>query len=145
MSATLQDQGVLGSDPGFTQKVRQAMITAALAIASDGLKVLPIDIKRHTLVQQVLNSPDSWKAIFAAAVATDATVSTQAISGLAADGNGNYLTVATVNPVPPDTTPAAVLTQAALQAKVSAQVVKITDASINNAVSSVWNAMFGGQ
>lgn len=131
MAASLQDQGILGSEPVFVQRVRSSMLAAAVAISSDGLST-GINIKRHTLVQNVMTSPDSWKAIFAAAVATDASVGTDALGGLSADGNGNSLVqTTTVNGV--------------TSGNSASQSLKVTDAHINTAVSSMWNAMFGGQ
>lgn len=132
MSApSLSDIGILGVDPVFTQRCRTAMIEACINIASDGLST-GINIKRHAQVQQMMTSPDSWKALVAAAVATDANVGADVIVGATPDAHGNYLVQqATVNGV----TTGNSITQAAL----------VTDAHITNAVSAMFNSFFGGQ
>lgn len=70
---TLNDEQVLSNDTAFVQRVRQSMLLSAINISSDGLST-GINIKRHAQVQQVMNSPDSWKALFAAGVATQSAV-----------------------------------------------------------------------
>lgn len=132
MSApSLSDIGLLGIDPTFTQRCRTVMIEACINIASDGLST-GINIKRHAQVAQMMTSPDSWKALVAAAVATDANVGADVISGASADGHGNYLVQeVTVNGV----TTGNSIDQAA----------KVTDAHITTAVSSMFNSFFGGQ
>lgn len=70
---SLNDEQVLSLNTLFVQRVRQSMIAAAGAISSDGLST-GINIKRHAQVQQIMTSPDSWKGLFAAALATQSGV-----------------------------------------------------------------------
>lgn len=132
MSApSLSDIGLLGSDPTFTQRVRSAMITAAIAISSDGLST-GINVKRHAQVASIMSSPDSWKSMFSAAVATDTNVGADAIVGATPDAHGNYLVQqVTVNGVTTGNS--------------SSQAVLVTDAHITTAVASMFNSFFGGQ
>jgi hypothetical protein len=109
------------------------MITAAIAISSDGLST-GINVKRHAQVASIMNSPDSWKSMFAAAVATDANVGADVIVGASADGNGNFLTQTVTSGSPPVTT-----------GNSASQAVKVTDAHITTAVAAMFNSFFGGQ
>jgi hypothetical protein len=70
---SLNDEGVLSNDGLFVQRVRQSILTQSINISSDGLAT-GINLKRHAQVQQVMDSPDGWKSLFAAAIATQATV-----------------------------------------------------------------------
>lgn len=112
MAASLNDQGLLSTDPGFIQRVRTAVIAAAVAISNEG--AVTNHVLRDGVAVQVLANPDIWKVLFSAAVATDITVSGQATAG------NTVLTASNL------------ATQAAL----------VTDAAINNAVSSMWNSFF---
>lgn len=132
-SPSLSDIGLLGSDPTFTQRVRSAMVTAAIAISSDGLST-GINIKRHAQVQQIMNSPDSWKSLFSAAVATDTNVGADVLVGATPDAHGNYLIQTVTSGTPPVTT-----------GNSASQAVLVTDAHITTAVASMFNSFFGGQ
>ena len=125
---SLNDEAVLSNDTNFYQRVRTSMIAAAIAISSDGLST-GINIKRHAQVQQVMNSPDSWKGLFAAAVATQSGVINLATA------NG---TVA-LTPVVCSGTPVVCTGNADTQEAL------VTDAAINTAVAAAWNSFFGGQ
>jgi hypothetical protein len=117
---SLNDQLVLGSDPTFQGRVREAVISSAINIAADGLSG-GINAERHRQVTDIMNNPDSWKVRFAGAIATQATV-----IGPATTSGTVVLT-----PMPSGN----VVTQGAL----------VTDAVINTAVAAVFNSFFGGQ
>lgn len=73
----LVDQSVLSADTTFQNRVRQAIIAAAIAIASESANIA-WHRQRTTLSKSVMNAPDSYAPLFAKAVATDTTVQTQA-------------------------------------------------------------------
>jgi hypothetical protein len=128
---SLNDQSVLSLDINFVQRVRTATIAAAINISSDGLTT-GINIKRHAQAQSIMNSPDSWKNLFSAAIATQPTV-----IGPATASGTVVLTpmVCTTNSLGVQTCTGNVDTQQAL----------VTDTVINTAVSAVYNSFFGGQ
>lgn len=110
----LLDQAILGNDPTFIQRVRTAIIGAAIAISNEstGTAFHP---QRDSVAVNVLASPDSWKSIFAASVATQTAVINDATQ------NGT-VTLTSTNSAQ----------QAAL----------VLDADINTAVSAIWNSFF---
>lgn len=111
---SLNDKALLSTDVGFQQRVRASVIAAAVSISNEGSGVA-LHTGRDDIAVSALAAPDSWKVLFAASVATDATVAGQATqSGTVVLTTGNLAT------------------QAAL----------VTDAAINNAVSAQWNSFF---
>jgi hypothetical protein len=111
-SPNLSDQQFLAADPTFINRVRQSMITAAIAIKNEGWAVI-FHKEREAFVVKVMNTPEAYKVLFSFGVSTDATVLANATSAGAVP-----LTVAN--------TPA----RAAL----------VLDASIANAISNQFNS-----
>lgn len=109
----LLDQAVLSNDPTFVQRVRTAIIAAAVAISNEG--AVTNHAQRDVIAVNVLTNPDAWKTTFAACVATDA----------------NCIADATQNG-----------TVTLTSGNVSTQSALVTDLHINNAVSSMWNSFF---
>jgi hypothetical protein len=115
---SLSDKAVLGANSVFVQRVQEALLTAAIAVSSDGLTAGAVNQKRHIQAQSIMIGSLAWSLMFAPAVATDATV-------IGAATQGGTVPLTTGNVV--------------------AQQALVTDASIANAVSSMYNAFFGGQ
>jgi hypothetical protein len=114
MPASHNDSYVLSRDPGFQNRVGAALVSACGAIKNEGGGV-PYHRERETFVSQVINSPDTYKLLFANTVATDI----------------NCLNEATENgTVPLDTN------------NVAAQAVKVSDGNIDNAISTQFNSFF---
>jgi len=113
MATSLNDQAVLSTDPGFIQRVRTAIIAAAIAISNEG--AVTLHAQRDTVAVGVVSNPNYWQGVFAAAVATDATASGQATVG------GTVVLTA---------------------ANVAVQAALITDLAITSAVSAQWNSFF---
>jgi hypothetical protein len=113
-SPNYSDQQLLSSDATFQNRVRQSLLTACAAIKSEAVTTA-FHRERETYVQGVMNAADSYKLIFAQAVATNSSVISDA-------------TVAGATPL----TSGNVATQAAL----------VTDPHIDTAVSSLFNAFF---
>jgi hypothetical protein len=105
--ATLQSQYTLSQDATFQQRVRQSLVSAAVAISNEAGSVA-FHGQRVNLAARVLADPGFWSLRFSEGVASDSTVATAAGS-----------------PTP---------NQAS-----------VTDAQINNAVTSQWNAYAGAQ
>lgn len=72
MATTLNDQYLLAHDTTFIQRVAEAIVTAAIAIASEA------ESPRIHLVRKVLLEPARYAGIMAVGVATDTTVASQA-------------------------------------------------------------------
>jgi hypothetical protein len=129
---SLNDQVTIGNDALFIQRVRQALINAAINISSDGLST-GINLKRHAQVQSILNNPDGWKQLFAEAIATQSAVM-------------NPATVTGTVVLKPMICPGGVTTASCTETgNVDTQQALVTDAVINTNVSAVFNAFFGGQ
>jgi hypothetical protein len=127
---SLNDQVVLGNDAIFIQRVRQALVTAAINISSDALST-GINLKRHAQVQAIMNNPDGWKQLFAEAIATQAAVFNPATV------NGTVV----LKPMVCTGIP----TGCTETGNVDTQQALVTDAVINTNVAAVFNAFFGGQ
>lgn len=110
----LLDQAILSNDPTFIQRVRTAMIAAAIAISNEGTGVTNHAL-RDSIAVQALTNPDSMKFIFSAAVATVTAVINDATQ------NGTVTLTA---------------------ANSAQQAALVTDADINTAVASIWNSFF---
>lgn len=119
-AASRNDSAVLSTDATFENRVRESVVATCFNISSEaitglsGTMPIALHLKRANYCQTVLASPDSFKQIFADAVATDANVLADATQGgtvVLTSGPGN------------------VATQAAL----------VTDAHIDTAVSSQFN------
>jgi len=95
---TLQTQYTLSQDATFQQRVRQAIVTAAIAISNEAPNVTGHS-QRAQLAVKVLSDQGPWSQRFAEGAATDSAV--------------------------------------------AAAEVGATDAQINNAVTSQWNAYAG--
>jgi hypothetical protein len=114
MTASRSDMNMLSTDTTFQGRVRASLIAASVAITNEGWAVA-FHRERATYAVQILNSPDTYKLLFADSAATDASVisdATQAGTVVLTSGN--------------------VATQAAL----------VTDAHIDNAISSQFNSFF---
>jgi len=117
-AASRNDSAVLSTDTTFQNRVRESLVATCFNISSEavtglsGTMPIALHLKRANYCQTVLASPDSFKQIFADAVATDANV-------LA------------------DATQAG--TVALTSANVAAQAALATDAHIDTAVSSQFN------
>ncbi|SRR5579883_2521856 len=115
MAASRSDMNVLQTDATFVGRVRASMLAASVSITTEAVTT-PLHKKRTTQAAAILNAPDSWKQLFAATVATDANV----ISDATAGG-----------------------TVALTSADVAAQAALVTDAHIDAAVSAQFNSFFG--
>jgi len=114
MVASRNDQYVLSTDTGFQNRVRTSMLVQCTNVMFEAWTV-PFHRERQTFAVQVLNSPDSYKLIFANTVAGDAVVIADATqNGTVALTSGN------------------VATQALL----------VTDAHIDSAVTGQYNNFF---
>ncbi len=73
------DQSTLANDSTFGNRVLQALVTAALAIQSEGLTTAQHSA-RVQLAYNILNNapPGGYQSLFVKAIATDATVGAQA-------------------------------------------------------------------
>lgn len=115
MPASYSDKNQLSNDATFQGRVRQAMLTACVAIASESPTTVPFHRERSAFAVLCMNSPTTFELLFAFTVANDANVIADATAG------------GTV-----------VLTQA----NVAAQAALVTDAHIDAAVSSQFNGFF---
>lgn len=122
-AASLCDEAALTTDATFQNRVRQALIGACLTVPNEAVTLtgssgvsIQLHLKRVQLCTQILDEPDNFKTIFAAAVATDANVGSDAT--LAGPLCG--------------ATAATIATQAA----------SVTDAHITAAIGSAANAFF---
>jgi hypothetical protein len=114
MATSRSDMNVLSTDPGFQNRVRASLISASISITTES-RTTAFHRERETYAVAILNSPDSFKLLFANSVATDASVISDATQvGTVVLTSGN------------------VATQAAL----------ITDAHIDNAIAGQFNSFF---
>lgn len=114
MAASRSDMYFLSTDPTFQNRVRASMVAAAISVTTEAWTVA-FHRERDTYAVAILNSPDSYKLLFANAVATDANcISDATQAGTVVLSGGN------------------VVTQAAL----------VTDAHIDAAISSQFNSFF---
>lgn len=114
MAASRSDMNMLSTDTAFQNRVRASMIAASIAITTEAWTVA-FHRERQTYAVAILNSPDSFKALFANSVATDANVisdATQAGTVVLTSGN------------------------------VAAQAALATDAHIDAALSGQFNSFF---
>jgi hypothetical protein len=114
MAYSRSDMNVLQTDAGFVGRVRASMIAQSIAITNEGWTVA-FHRERDSYAVQVLNSPDTFKQLFANAAATAPNVVTDATQG-------GTVVLASSN----------VAVQAAL----------VTDADIDGAVTSQFNSFF---
>lgn len=111
-SPNYSDKALLSGDATFVNRVRQSLIAACVAIKNESAATA-YHREREGLVVAVMNQPDSYKTLFAMAVATDANVigdATQAGSVPLTGGN------------------------------VATQAVLVTDAHIDTAIASQFNS-----
>jgi hypothetical protein len=82
---TLAVIATLAQETTFVQRVKSAMVTAALAVAGEAVSSMTTTVygKRQQLAYAVLNAPDLYVSRFAWAVATNTTVSNSVGSPLA--------------------------------------------------------------
>jgi hypothetical protein len=114
MAVSYNDKYLLSQDATFQNRVRTALIAACISIKNESL-LTNFHRERETYLVAVMNSPDSFKAIVAAGVATDASV----ISDATAAG-----------------------TVALTSGNVAAQAALVTDAHIDTAIAGQFNAFF---
>jgi hypothetical protein len=116
LASTHLDKVNLSAEPTFQNRVRQSMVTAAIAISNEGWSGGLIHKLRRQQARAILNdSLDTMKVLYARGVATDASVISDATAaGTVAITGGNAAT------------------QQALA----------TDAHIDNAVSGQFNSYF---
>lgn len=76
--ASLADQYTYGQSAGFQNQVKQAMISAAIAVSGEAQA---FNRNRTALAIDVLQHPNVWLAQFAQAVANDATISASIAAG----------------------------------------------------------------
>jgi hypothetical protein len=113
MAASRNDMNLLSSDATFNSRVKMSLVLACVSISNEAHGA---DWReRQTQVVNILNAPDSFKALFAMSVATDPVVIADATQA------GTVVI-----------TPANVAAQAAL----------VTDAHIDNVVSAQFNSYF---
>jgi len=114
MAASLSDMNFLSTDTGFQNRIRAQMLVTAVAVMFEAWTVA-FHRERQTFAVQVINSPDSYKLIFANTVATDANVISDAtVAGTVLLTAGNT----------------------------AAQAALVTDAHISTAVTGQWNNFF---
>jgi hypothetical protein len=111
---SLADQAVLGGDTTFISRVRSASIAGAIVISNEALSVAN-HFRRANFAAQVINAPDTFKAAFTSAIATDTTVINAATS------NGTIILDGS---------------------NVAARAAVVTDAQINTAMAAVYQAFF---
>lgn len=117
MAASLNDQAILSADPLFTNRVRQALVAASIAITNEAITAasLPLHQRRAAYAASVVSNPTVFAPQWTIAVATDANVIGDATAaGTVVLTSGNSAT------------------QQAL----------VTDAHINTAVSAMFNSFF---
>ena len=114
MVASYNDSYILSTDTTFQNRVRSALIHECVLIEKEGWDV-PFHQERETFAAQAMNSPDTYKTIFANSIATDINVLDDATQG------GTVVL-----------TPSNVAAQAAL----------VADGDISNAVTAQFNTFF---
>jgi len=114
MPASHNDSYVLSTDAAFQNRVRSSLIYTCIAIENEGWAIA-FHRERETFAAQAINSPDTYKQIFANSVATDPSC-----LGDATEGGTVELT----------------------SGNVAAQAALVTDAHIDNAISAQFNSFF---
>lgn len=114
MPASLNDQAILAANPLFINRVKQSMVATCVAITTEGTTTA-YHYRRSSFANTVLNNPILYQTLFAYAVATDASVISDATSnGSTALTTGN----------------------------IDIQQALVTDAHINSAISGQFNSFF---
>ena len=115
MAASRSDQAILSADPVFQNRVRQSMVSAAIAVYNEGWAVV-FHRARARQCQVILNDTlDVLKIQYARSVATDASVIADAtVAGTVVLTTGNA----------------------------AAQAALVTDVHIDNAISGQFNCYF---
>lgn len=115
MAASLKDMDTLRQNPSFQARIRAAIIQGSITVGNENPDTTPYHRERVTYTAQVMNAPDTFAPLFASAAATDTTIINQATA------NGT-VTLTTTN--------------------YDAQQALVTDAAINSAVGTQFNAFF---
>jgi hypothetical protein len=115
MAASRADQAILAADTTFQNRVRQSLIATSISITTEGWAGGPIHKQRVSRAEQILNSPDSFKPIYAMSAATDPSIIADATVG------GTVVLTA---------------------GNAAAQAALVTDAHMDNAMSSQFNSFF---
>ena len=114
MPASRNDSYVLSTDTTFQNRVRSSLIAACVNIENEGWAV-PFHRERETFVSQVINSPDTYKQLFANSAAVDPSCLADAtVNGTVVLTSGND----------------------------AAQAALVTDAHIDAAISADFNSFF---
>lgn len=121
--ASLAVVAALAQEASFVQRVKSAMIAAALAVAGEAVAGMTTTVygKRQHLAYEVLNSPDQYVYRFAWAAATNATVSNSV---------GAPIAIASSTAVSPS-----VVTTAAAHGYTTGDQVTITGHAVNTAIN----------
>src|SRR5258706_6689549 len=83
-SPNLNDQQTLAADPTFQVRVRQSLVSTCASISSEaitglsGTMPVALHLKRANYCSLILAAPDSFKQIFADAIAANSTVINEA-------------------------------------------------------------------
>lgn len=115
MAIQFTDMDALRLDPTFVLRVRSAMVQGCVTIGNENPDTTPYHRERATYTSQVINSPDSFTTLFAAAIATDSGV----INAATSSG-----------------------TIAITGANAAARAAVVTDAQISTGLANVFNAFF---
>lgn len=92
MATTRSDMYILSQEATFQNRVRAAMLVAAISITTEADSVT-WHRERQTYAVSVINAPDTFKMLFANTVATDASVAGAATqAGTVALTTGNVPT-----------------------------------------------------
>jgi hypothetical protein len=113
MAISYNDKSLLALEPTFQNRVKMSLIAACISIKNEGN--VWAHRERETFCVAVMNNPEAFKVLVAAGVATDATV----ISDATVAG-GTILT----------------------SGNIAAQQALVTDAHIDTAIASQFNAFF---
>lgn len=114
MAASYSDQQFLAADAVFQNRVRQSLVAACISIKNEG-NAIAFHRERETYCVSVMNSPDTFKLIWAMAVAANASVIGDAtVAGTVVLTAGNA----------------------------AAQAALVTDAHIDTAIASDFNTFF---
>lgn len=114
MAASRSDMFLLSNDGTFQNRVRSSLAAACVSIINEA-RTTAFHRERETYAVSVLNSPDTFKALFAITAATDA-----AVIGGATVGGTVVLTAGNV----------------------ATQQASATDTQIDNAISGQFNSFF---
>lgn len=79
-SPNYSDKQLLSADPLFQNRVRQALLTACTSIKNEAVTTA-FHRERETFLTGVMNSPETFKVLFANAAANDALVIADATVG----------------------------------------------------------------